>query len=351
MADTSTGLRRHGLAGARAARTHRTVRLVSLAALATAVVMILALALRPLPRPPVAGVPAIGTPPAAVTAHDSIAGREERLSGLTAAGNVFAPDRQPWAIETLTPGAPALAEASPEPPAPVTSVPPPFTTSGGSVNLAEVVLTELPTAAAKKSRDALTLRGLFVSGSRRIAMIQGGESRRREAVELYEEGEVFSLDTWRLVHIDPDRDRVIIEHLGQGDILELALYDGSAVPLAAVPTDDSPRVLPATEDQARQDLLSAGVSGEDVDAVFDLLSAIARGEDPEPWPPSEPAADAPPRPAVAAAPEAAPRERQPGEPPSMPEGMAELLKSMITDAARRKPPVPEAAPASTPEPK
>ncbi len=180
----------------------------------------------------------------------------------------------------------------------------------GAVMPAEFVLTERPTAAATKSLDAMALRGLFASGDRRVAMIQGGESDRRKDVELYEEGDVFFADTWRILQIDAVGDRVILEHLGHGDILELTLYEVSAPRMAAAEPKPAVDVARVNEEQARADLLEAGVSADEVESVFEMLAAIERGEDP-------PAVDGDDELAAPVAVTPA-RERQPGELPAMP---------------------------------
>ena len=307
---------RAATAGVRRARAERVWLLAAWGAIGVAGVALLVTAVRPLPDVTVADAGPDFVVPGAVRGGASIGAREERLRALAMPGNIFAFDRLAWMDEAAEE---AVAQAEEPEPMDVEVQ----ASTSAEVFPEEIVLTERPTSAATKSHDALTLRGLFASGDRKMAMIQGGESDRRKDVELYREGDVFFAKTWRILRIDAKRDRVILEHLGQGDVLELTLYDAAAPGLAAVVPEPAVGVAQVNGDQARADLLEAGVSADEVESVFEVLAALERGED---LPAVEEEAGGV---AVASVPE---RAKKPGEAPAMPSALAELLRSMAADA-------------------
>jgi hypothetical protein len=314
------------IAGVRAARLHRRLRLSAGVALGVAAAALLVSTLRPLPKPDgvEALAPAAAPPPPALGGE--LASRERRLTTLSGAGNIFAADRRPWPADAPDPEAIAEVEPESQPP----DRPPQVAQRNEPPAIEEIRLTDQPTAAATQSIEKLSLRGVLASGGRRLAMIAGGVPRQRDDVELYREGDVFLKDTWRVIRIDSKHDRVILEHLGQGDVLALSMYDS---PFAAAPqaaSDDGTTVVRATEFEARREMLDAGVERSDVDDLMEMVARLERGEDVEAEPDEQ-------EPAVAATPEepaAEPGTRR--APQEMPAGMAELLKAMMQDAARSR---------------
>jgi len=334
VAKTLNGRTRIATAGQTIRRRETRTGVIALGALLLGGGVLAFAAFRPLPAPTVAGPPVLPSiaPPDAL--GDPIDARESRLSTLARSGNVFAPDRLAWAEDVEPPL---------ETDEPIVDTTPNETISDSSSPLPAIItLTERPTAAAKKSRDALDLLGVFASGDNRFAMIRGGESDRRKDVEFYREDDVFFSDTWRVMRILPEHDRVIIEHLGQGDILALAMYD-SEMPSIAVndpPTTPSAAANPA--DAARADLLDAGIAQEEVDDVFEMLAALESAEGAD----AKPNADD----TVAAAPEEAPPAPAGGRAPKeMPNELAGLLRSMILDAQKSRPPSGADTPSENPK--
>ena len=311
-----------GWAGRRRSSAHQLLTRLAGGALGLSVLLLAVVALRPLPGAPASEPAALPVIPSAHRPSDALAQREQRLRALEGMGNVFASGRAAWE---------PMAEADPEP-EPDTAQPPPAQVvtqadpaHTGSSRLAAIPLTALPSAAAKKSRDSMALRGLLVAGDRRLAMIQGGTPRERNATDVYREGQVFSAETWKILRIDEDNDRVILEHLGQGDILELTMYDASAPALTAAPASGLPAVQTADLAEARRSMTEAGIPGDEVDSVFAILDAMEKGE-------PIPADDA----AVTAA--APPREKRVDENgrPELPPEFAALLRSMMSEAAASK---------------
>lgn len=323
MDNTTTRRRATARAGRRASARLVWYSRTASAAFLVGVLFLGFAAIRPLPTPPAPAAAApINIPPVYAQRSD-LALREQLLTGLIATGNVFAPDREPWP-DTIA----ELPEPEPETTA-AAPAPAPLPGTGATPAVEEIQLTAMPTAAAARSLDGLTLRGLMVSGGRRLAMIEGGTPRQRTAVDLYREGQVFSAETWKILKIDDRHDRVIIEHLGQGDVLELTLYD-SAPAVAQTPVSAAPVVEPSSAAQARQELIDAGIDAGDVAGVFDILAALQEGKTP-PAPTEEPhaartqAGTAPPPDTTTTTPE-------------LPPGFADLLRSMMADAARSRPP-------------
>ncbi len=322
MAETTNARTSVTTAGQRLKRREKRTGAIALGALVLGGGVLAIAAFRPLPAPTIAGPPVLPaiTPPGAL--GDPIDARETRLSTLARSGNVFAPDRLAWAEddppeetdETVENEAPDVTIADSTSPLP-----------------AIITLTERPTAAAKKSRDSLELMGVFESGDNRFAMIRGGETDRRKDVEFYREDDVFLSDTWRVMRILPAHDRVIIEHLGQGDILALTMYDSEMPSVAAVePSATAPAGTGnAAADAARADLLNAGIAQEEVDDVFEMLAALEnKKSDGTPPDEGEP---------VAATPEQSPpAPARGGAPKEMPSELAGLLRSMIMDAQKSR---------------
>jgi len=313
----------------------RRVRNASHAVLAVGGGVLLFAALRPLPAPPTPDAPELPAVGALPLASDDVEARERRLADLSTSGNVFAADRLAWEEEQVEL---ASSETEDEPEDVATNAP--VSPGAAKPGVGPIRLTERPTAAATKSRDALELVGVYVSGERRVAMIRGGEPDRRKDVELYTEDDVFYGDTWRLLRVVPEHDRVILEHLGHGDILALSMYDYEIPSVAAAeepPLDEAAIAANA----AREEMLEAGVAQDDVEDVFEMLAALERGEDVEddeaPEAQPEVATNGPPEP------DDAPRSAGPRE---MPEALSGLLRSMILDARRSNPTPP--APADDP---
>ncbi len=322
-------------AGAKRATNAKRITRAALAVCAIVLLAVVVAALRPLPTPPAALTPELAATPSPLPEPESITTRETRLAQLAKPANIFAKDRTPWPSET--------AGADPEPTPEETTTPEPQTelAQTDTPPLPETItLTERPSSASRKSRDALQLMGVYVSGDVRAAMIKGGEPDRRKDTELYHEDDIFYGDTWRLLRVVPEHDRVILEHLGQGDILALSMYAAeipTVTPEPVAAAEPAPNIAEVTTDQARQNLLDAGVDPNEVAQVFDLLATLQRdGELP---PPSQKEPEATPR--VATTP-TTPADAQPAAPtttggsPEMPPALAELLRSMVADTQKRR---------------
>ena len=311
----------------------RRIRNAAHAVLALALAVLLFAALRPLPVPPAASAPVLPAVAPLPSDADPVETRERRLADLARSGNVFAPDRLAWEEDEIET---AAVDPDDQPdPADLAPVSP----GAAKPGLGPIRLTERPTAAATKSRDALDLVGVYVSGERRFAMIRGGEPDRKKDVELYSEDDVFYGETWRLLRVVPEHDRVILEHLGQGDILALSMYDYEIPSVAAV--EDEPTLDPTIA--AREEMLDAGVAEEDVEDVFELLAALERGEDiAEGEPEAEPAES------DEVASNEQPNAKPSGTAPEMPDALSGLLRSMILDARSNRPKTPP-VPAEVPQ--
>ena len=311
-------------AGVRRARAVRVARGAALAALGVGGAVLIGVWLWPLPTPVASEAARPGPAPSPPERGETIEARRERLAALGAHGNVFAPDREAW----------ALADAAPEDASPVEDADDPGAGEiaseepGGAkpeTPVEEIALTERPTAAASKSLDALALRGVLETGAGRLAMIQGGEAGARKETRIYREGDVFYGETWRVVRVDARHDRVILEHLSHGDVLALKMYGDEIVALASAAPEETqepatPEVASRTMLQARDELKQGGVPEEDVNELFDLVRAMERGETPDL---EEDAATA------QGAGEPSADDRTEGLPPEM----AQLLRSMLRDAA------------------
>lgn len=311
------------LAGARVRRTQRRAALIAGGALAVGLGAIAVATLRPLPSPQADEELSIPDAPVARALSDALEHRQQRLAALAQAGNVFAPDRLAWKNGEASVQNEEVVE---EPQAP--SATPPVAHGAAQP---VITLTERPTAAAKKSRDSLDLLGIFASGEKRFAMIRGGEADRRKDVELYREDDVFFADTWRVLRIVEESDYVILEHLGQGDIVALSMY-ATEIPsvAAAAPAASGPAIATATAEEAGAQMLEAGIAESDVNEVLDLLGALERGEDITPT--EEEAVAAAEKPA----PDAQQEPRKPGAAPEMPPALAGLLRSMAMDARKSR---------------
>jgi len=313
-------------AGAGRARVIRAARGAALAALGVGGAVLIGAWLWPLPEPDAADALKPGPSPALPERGETIESRRDRLAALSAHGNVFAPNREAWALADSggsDPGDPAPEEE--------TTDPGPTQTASGQpdgapaeIPVEEIALTERPTAAASKSLDALALRGVLETDAGRLAMIQGGEAGARKETRVYREGDVFYGETWRVVRVDARHDRVILEHLSHGDVLALGMYGDEVAALTAAPEETgepaAPEVASRTALQARDDLKQGGVPEEDVNELFDLVRAMERGETPE-------AEDE-----VAAA-ERADEPSADDRTDGLPPAMAQLLRSMLKDAA------------------
>lgn len=335
MADTTTTSVPVATAGRLHRQRQRRVRNGAHAVLALGGGVLLFTALRPLPAPATPDAPELPAISAIPLGSDAVDARERRLAELSTSGNVFAADRLAWQDEQVELATNETEDAPVEP-----DETGPVSPGAAKPGVGPIRLTERPTAAASKSRDALELVGVYVSGERRVAMIRGGEPDRKKDVELYGEDDVFYGDTWRLLRVVPEHDRVILEHLGHGDILALSMYDYEIPSVAAA---DEPLVDEATlaASAAREEMLEAGVAQEDVEDVFEMLAALERGEDVQDdsapvEDPDQVAANEPPKPDGGSPP--GPRE--------MPEELSGLLRSMILDAQRSKakPPTPSEDP-------
>jgi len=316
-------------AGARRARAIRAARGAALAALGVGGAVLVGAWLWPLPEPDAADALKPGPSPAMPEGGETIESRRDRLAALSAHGNVFAPDREAWALADA-----GETEGEPEGSAPEEETTDPGPTQAASgqpdgapaeIPVEEIALTERPTAAASKSLDALALRGVLETDAGRLAMIQGGEAGARKDTLVYREGDVFYGETWRVVRVDARHDRVILEHLSHGDVLALGMYGDEVAAISAAAPDQTteqaaPEVASRTALQARDDLRKGGVPEEDVNELFDLVRAMERGETPE----------VEEDPAAAQGPEGTSADdRTEGLPPAM----AQLLRSMLKDAA------------------
>ena len=263
------------------------------AALASGAVWLGVAVVRPMPATPTAR--AATSPerrPTPIAESPRAVERAALLARLDEMGNIFAPDRAPWPDS-------AIADAADEPTHEVSDAPvrPPIapatpTGSAGPPAYDQIEVAQTPPPAVDREMKSLHLRGIFRTPRGAAAMIQdAADTTSRGRALLLRRGQSFRNGDWRVVAIDAEGKRVILSRAGVN--VELSLYDIPAG-AARVAQAQAPVVQPAppsvvvqtrTPEQARADLLAAGISAADVDEILRL------------------AQEAPANPAIAATPE------------------------------------------------
>lgn len=288
-------------------------RLPALALLAGAALVVGA-AVWPLAEPPAVEPIAPPSVPTVASHRLTVADRERALGALETR-NLFSIDGRFWSAP--------VAEAPPEQD-PAASAP----DAAGAGQPNAVAATPIITSAAEMPADIkaafenLELRGIRTDGhGDSVAMISFIASANRLAAVDVRSGEEFSDEKhaqakWRVVSIDTNRDRVVLERIGRR--VSLAMYPAEPVPVEITPEEataegdparPSVAVTSATPEQVVADLRAAGVDEQEIA----LLMRLVR-ENPE---------------AVAAAAAARPAE-DPAKPaaPAGLEAVTELMRSV-----------------------
>jgi len=249
------------------------------AAMVIGAVWVIVALTRPLPAADVAGSAPIDPPartPAPWASSDS-SERATALAMLTAAGNIFAPDRAPWPERAL---ADAGVEAPEDPAAPADAPPEPVAVAADPSQppAYETIRVErTPPPAIDRELKQLHLRGVLRTGAGPAAVIQdAGDPATRGRALILRPGEPFRAGDWRVVAIDADQRRVILSRSGVN--VELSLYDipaGAAV-VRRPPGPVAPLAPPGvvvrtrTPEQARADLIAAGLTEAEADEILRL---------------------------------------------------------------------------------
>ncbi len=282
--------------------------------------------LRPLPSPKLDESTAVTRIPRNAAPLVSLADRESLLADVAGAGNIFAPDREPWRQAVAQrPG--TSSETDPEDTA--SSEDDPATVAanlaaanakpGAATSLTPfdaIPITESPPVAIQKDLKDLRLRGVYRTKSGPVALIGNVKDQNKNGAKPRRVGETFGEEEWAVLAIDDIGKRVI---LSRADLnVQLAMYtlaaeaaqvttqaNGSAIPVLK----PSVIVMSMTPEQLRRELTEAGVSPAEIEELL----ALAAQED---------------APVVAAATEDA----APEAIPAAPDGLAELLKMMSTNS-------------------
>ena len=289
-------------------------------ALAAGVVWIIVAAVRPLPAPVIAApkAPPIITTPRGL--GQTLAQRDALLDRLASAGNTFAPDHQPWPVETANANADASTDSATEktpPAAPIARVTPPnINHTGAQASYDAIPVAQAPPPAITRDLKNLRLRGVYKSARGPVALISDIKTQKnRKESHAHRIGETFGAAEWTVVAIDNTGQRVILSRAGVN--VELRMYDlGENVARVAArpaPVRQPPKpavvVYTRTPAQVRADLAAAGLSQADIDELMTLAQEA-------------------PIPAVAASPGRAPTASALHAAPQTPAAMADLLKMM-----------------------
>lgn len=263
-------------------------------ALLGAVVWVSVAALRPMPEPEIAEPPAPATIAAPALASATLESRDRLLGALASAGNIFAPDRLPWPAPKQEAASGDTAEAAPDSSSPTAAATPasaPVKIGGGAASAPaydSIPVSAAPPPAIERDLKKLRLRGVYRDGGSRVALITGAGTPPNSArAQPRRVGETFGEESWTVVAIDDARPRVILSRAGVN--VELAMRDlGDAIartssrPAVAQPAPPPVVVHTRTVEQARAELLAAGVDPALVEETLSLSADIAIAGAPEP---------------------------------------------------------------------
>jgi hypothetical protein len=309
--------------------------------------------LNPLPDPSVEDAPTPPPSPALAWDDASLEQRRDLLALLTE-DNMFHPDRAFW---QATPTDPALAEGEDAAPAEDENAPrrPGGAASNSRIattvdpgappdydSIAVRALNEVTPAVANKVKE-LILRGVYEDEEGPVAMIGTASQQARRGSLPRRVGDRFDDDNWRVLAIDAEGGRVILERTGEVNI-ELRLYPEMAyeaswpragaastaqTPDAGIPTASANERADtaARLDEIRRQLEEAGVDQESIEETLSLAQDgeldDASGED-----------------AALAEAGAAPDEQQAEERPTRrgPSGVGPLLRLLSSNPLRPEQP-------------
>lgn len=328
---TTSTLHRSRLAraGAAGASAPEWALRIGAAALVTGVAVASWSLLRPLPSPSIDPPSNVVDIPRDLIERAPLAERERLLAQIADAGNIFAPDREPWtravaqSPDDATADDDAPEEQESETAASAALSPAQLAAAATQTGRASEIpfeaipVTEAPPAGIQKDLRDLRLRGVYRTSSGPVALIGNIRDENRNGAKPRRIGETFAEEEWTVLAIDDAGKRVILSRAGVN--VQLAMYTLSAeaarvstpTPAVAVPvTKPSVVVMTRTPDQLRRELAEAGVSPAEIEELL----ALAAKEQP---------------PAVAEAPADAPGT---GAIPDAPEGLAELIKMMSTNS-------------------
>lgn len=296
---------------------------LTMVALALSAGWMLLSALRPLPSP---DEDALLAPPVLPTEADielTLDQREAILDQLASNGNIFAPDRKPWKISTASRrnGSSSAAGNSPDTvDAQIATAPSatnPTAVGANAVRYEDIPVEKKPAIGVSKELKDLQLRGVYRIDGVSVAMIGAVHQANRAHAEPRRVGDTFGKVSWKVVAIDDLGKRVILSLANVN--VELRMYDDDNIlaqvgardrPSAVLPRNPSVVVHTRTLEQIRSDLVQAGLSNAEIDAVMSLSA----------------------NPALAAQPTLTPAQVNQSL-GSAPPGIAELLKMMASDTA------------------
>ena len=262
-------------------------------ALLGATVWVSVAALRPLPEPDIAEPPAPAAIAAPAYSPATVETRDRLLGSLADAGNIFAPDRMPWPAPTNNIASSDAPDAASETSSPTSATRPESVSAmTGAVSTApaydSIPVTAAPPTAIERDLKKLRLRGVYRDGSARVALITGaGATPNTNRAYPRRVGETFGEESWTVVAIDDTQPRVILSRAGVN--VELAMRDlgdaiagGSSRPAAAQPAPPAVVVHTRTIEQARADLLAAGLDPALVEDTLALSADAAISDAAEP---------------------------------------------------------------------
>lgn len=278
-------LRRAGPPGASATDWALRVALLLLVVAAGWLVYVL---MRPLPIAEAAAAPRVPAIPALPDTTRPTEQRRDLLSRLSAP-NLFDAEREPWSArsEAVSSDNPAAGDASDDARS--------NRRRGGSARTADaggnppgVTRADALPDDVKQALAGLMLRAVFVnSEGKPVAMISRVFSGTNPFLaDPYQPGDEFEdkqfpQAKWVVEEIDVSARRVVLSRNGTTTSLELYPASAAAKPEAAKPTAAEPAALPKvvsrSANEARADLISAGLSPEEADRVLQL-SAMNEGD-------------------------------------------------------------------------
>ncbi len=258
----------------------------------SAIVWVSVAALRPMPEPEIAEPPAPATIPSPALAPATLESRDRLLGALASAGNIFAPDRLPWPAQKQEIASGDKAEAALESSA-LTAAASPASAPVKIGERAAVAYDSIPVSAApppaiERDLKKLRLRGVYRDGESRVALITGAGTPPNSArAQPRRVGEAFGEESWTVVAIDDARPRVILSRAGVN--VELAMREigdaiarTSSLPTVAQPAPPPVVVHTRTIEQARAELLAAGLDPALVEEALALSADIAIADAAEP---------------------------------------------------------------------
>ncbi len=252
--------------------------------------------------------------------------RQQRLAALDEGGNIFAADRMNWPIEIVRSDEPSpTLELTSGRGAQSAAIP----VATGGQGIDSIELAENVSVAIRKRLEQLKLRGVFAIGDQKSAMIG---QKSNFASEIYREGDTFDDGEWRVVAIDVEQDRVILNRSGQN--FELKLYDVGMTALvkpratiSATNANGDVVIDFSTLDKVEAELRESGLPR---DQINDLI-ALSQGDQ---------ITDATPE-AAEAEPDA--ETKKVAIPPAMPPHMVQLFKAMAEGSRDVVTPAPKSA--------